>query len=119
MKHQIKTVDRVLGNQHLHRERGDIYRAPAKTLLAGTRWPLIIVDWSDFELGREWLMLKAAVPVGGRAISLYERVFPSKRYNSPGAHREFLSDLRSILPEGCRPCSKVAPQSTGAASAAC
>jgi hypothetical protein len=57
---------------------------------------VIIVDWSDFELGRQWLMLKAAVPVGGRAISLYERVFPFKRYNSPGAHREFLQALRAI-----------------------
>jgi|SRR6188768_1657367 len=103
VKHQIKAVDRLLGNQHLHRERDDIYRALARTLLAGTRRPLIIVDWSDFELGREWVMLKAAVPVGGRAISLYERVFPFKRYNSPGAHREFLRDLRSILPDGCRP----------------
>jgi len=103
VKHQIKAVDRLLGNQHLHRERNDIYRALARTLLAGIRRPLIIVDWSDFELGREWLMLKAAVPVGGRAISLYERVFHFKRYNSPGAHREFLRDLHSILPEGCRP----------------
>jgi hypothetical protein len=42
-------------------------------------------------------------PIGGRAISLYERVFPFKRYNSPGAHLEFLRDLRSILPEECRP----------------
>lgn len=103
VKHQIKAVDRLLGNRHLHRERDDIYRALARTLLAGMRRPLIIVDWSDFELGREWVMLKAAVPVGGRAISLYERVFPFKRYNSPGAHLEFLRDLRSILPEGCRP----------------
>jgi len=48
-------------------------------------------------------MLKAALPVGGRAISVYERVFPFKRYNSPGAHREFLSCLRSVLPPDCRP----------------
>ena len=103
VKHQIKTVDRLLGNQHLQRERDGIYRAIARTLLLGNKHPVIIVDWSDFELGRQWLMLKAAVPVGGRAISLYERVFPFKRYNSPGAHREFLRALRSILPEGCRP----------------
>ena len=48
-------------------------------------------------------MLKAAVPVGGRAISLYEQVFPFKRYNSPAAHREFLRALRSVLPDDCRP----------------
>jgi hypothetical protein len=103
VKHQIKAVDRLLGNQHLHAERDDIYRAIAATLLHGNSRPVIIVDWSDFELGRQWLMLKAAVPVGGRAISIYERVFPFKRYNSPGAHREFLRSLHAILPDGCRP----------------
>jgi hypothetical protein len=64
---------------------------------------VVVVDWSDFQSGRQWAMLKAAVPVGGRAITLYERVFPFKRYNSPGAHREFLRALRSVLPEDCRP----------------
>jgi Transposase DDE domain len=103
VKHQIKAVDRLLGNQHLHEERNDIYRAIAASLLRGIKRPIILVDWSDFELGREWLMLKAALPVNGRAISLYELVFPFKRYNSPGAHREFLEALRAILPAGCRP----------------
>jgi hypothetical protein len=98
-KHRIKAVDRLLGNRHLQRERDAIYRAIAAKLLAGNSRPVIVVDWSDFELGRKWLMLKAALPVGGRAISLYERVFPFKRYNSPGAHREFLAELKSVLPE--------------------
>jgi len=97
-KHQIKAVDRLLGNRHLQRERDGIYRAIVQTLLLGNKRPVIVVDWADFELGRQWLMLKAAVPVGGRAISLYERVFPFKRYNSPGAHREFLRALHAVLP---------------------
>ncbi|HEY9153558.1 MAG TPA: IS4 family transposase [Opitutaceae bacterium] len=102
-KHQIKAVDRLLGNRHLHGERDGIYRAIAQSLLIGNKRPVIIVDWSDFELGREWLMLKAALPTGGRAIALYEQVFPFKRYNSPGAHRDFLRALHSILPPDCRP----------------
>jgi hypothetical protein len=102
-KHQIKSVDRLLGNRHLHGERDTIYAAIARTLLLGNLRPVVIVDWSDFELGRQWLMLKAAIPVGGRAISVYERVYPFKRYNSPSTHREFLRALRAVLPEGCRP----------------
>lgn len=35
-KHQIKAVDRLLGNQHLYEERDDIYRAIAASLLQGT-----------------------------------------------------------------------------------
>ena len=103
VKHQIKAVDRLLGNPHLHQERVDIYRAIAASVLQGIKRPIILVDWSDFELGREFLMLKAALPVNGRAISLCEQVFPFKRYNSPGAHREFLEALRAILPPECRP----------------
>jgi hypothetical protein len=43
------------------------------------------------------------VPAGGRAITVYERVFAFKRYNSPGAHREFLEALHRVLPEKCKP----------------
>src|ERR1043165_5868615 len=103
VKHHIKAVDRLLGNRHLHAERPDIYRAIAHTLLRDSRRPVIIVDWSDFELHREWVLLKAAVPTEGRAVTIYEKVFPFKRYNSPGAHREFLKELAAILPPNTKP----------------
>lgn len=103
VKHHIKAVDRLLGNRHLHSERAGIYRATAQTILYRVKRPLIIVDWSDFELHREWVLLKAAVPTEGRAVVIYEKVFPFKRYNSPGAHREFLDDLARVLPSHVRP----------------
>ncbi|MGC4066354.1 MAG: IS4 family transposase [Polyangiaceae bacterium] len=103
VKHQIKAVDRLLGNPHLQRERGGIYRAIARTMLHENGRPVIVVDWSDFQLGRQCVMLKAALPIGGRAISLYERAFPFKRYNSPEAHGEFLRELHALLPQNCRP----------------
>lgn len=103
VKHQIKAVDRLLGNRHLHGERQAIYRSMAGSLLLGNKRPVILIDWSDFELGRKWLMIKAAVPVSGRAMTIYERVFPFKRYNSPRAHREFLRELQEVLPPLCRP----------------
>ncbi len=68
VKHQIKAVDRLLGNEHLQRERCGIYRAIARTLLRGNRQPVFVVDWSDFQLGRTYVMLKAALPIGGRAL---------------------------------------------------
>jgi hypothetical protein len=102
-KHQIKAVDRLLGNRHLHRERDRVYAAIAQQVLGGIARPLIVVDWSDFEPGQRFAMLKAAVPLKGRAITVYERVFAFKRYNSPGAHREFLQSLHSVLPPDCRP----------------
>jgi hypothetical protein len=103
VKHHIKAVDRLLGNRHLHAEREDIYRAIAHTLLRDSRRPTIIVDWSDFELHRDWVLLKAAVATEGRAVTIYEKVFPFKRYNSPGAHREFLKELAATLPPNTNP----------------
>ncbi len=105
VKHHIKAVDRLLGNRHLHRECSEVYRGLAQTLFAGVKRPVLAVDWSDFECGggRKWAMIQAAVPVGGRAVVVYTRVFPFKRYNSPGAHREFLRGLKLVMPEGCQP----------------
>lgn len=102
-KHQIKAMDRLLGNPHLSRERLGVYRALASTMLQGKERPVIAVDWSDVQSGRQWAMLKAALPVGGRALTVYERVFPYKRYNTQKAHNEFLRELRKVLPEHCRP----------------
>lgn len=99
IKHHIKAVDRLLGNPHLHRERVEVYRAIADTLLARTARPLIVVDWADCELERELLILKAAVPIRGRAITLYEEVHPMRRYNSPKTHRRFLRRLKGLLPD--------------------
>jgi hypothetical protein len=102
-KHNIKAVDRLLANQHLHRERNGIYRAIAKTLLLGNRRPIIIVDWTDLELGRHMALLRAAVPVNGRSVSIYEKAYPFKQYNSPGAHLDFLEALRTVIPADSRP----------------
>jgi len=102
-KHGIKCADRMLGNAALHAERLPIYAALARWLLGRTARPWIIVDWSDVELGHRYLMLKAAVPVGGRAVTIYEEVHPLKHYNSPQTHRRFLTRLSAVVPEHCRP----------------
>ena len=102
-KHNIKCVDRLLGNAHLQHERVTLYRAVARWVLAKTLRPVLLVDWSDCEPGHKHLMLKAAVPLSGRALSIYEEVYPLARYNSPGTPRRFLRNLRAVLPEHCRP----------------
>jgi hypothetical protein len=102
-KHHIKAVDRLLGNPLLHAESRRVYSDLASRLLKRCSRPVLLVDWADFELQREWLVIRASVPMGGRALQIYERVFPFKRYNSPGAHREFLRELKRVLPTGCRP----------------
>ena len=102
-KHSIKRVDRLLGNAHLQRERALIYRAIAHWLLAATPRPVLLIDWADCGPGHRWLLLRAAVPLGGRAVPIYEEVHPLTRYNSPRTHRRFLAHLRDVLPMTCAP----------------
>ena len=103
VKHHIKAVDRLLGNRHLHQERLPLYTALARTVLGGFERPLVIVDWADCELERQVLILRAAVPLGGRTFTVYEEVHPLSRYNSPKTHRRFLHALQQVLPRHCRP----------------
>ena len=102
-KHKIKRIDRLLGNAHLQAECSQVYAALAAWLLRGIQRPVIVVDWSDCEPGHEWLMLTAALTVGGRALPLYQEVHRLSAYNSPGTHRRFLQALYAIVPRQCRP----------------
>ena len=102
-KHRIKCVDRLLGNPHLHQEVIGVYHALCHAVLSGRKRPVILVDWSDCTPGRRHLVLKAAVAIDGRALTLYEEVHPLKAYNTPSVHRDFLHHLAALLPEGCRP----------------
>lgn len=102
-KHNIKRMDRLLSNRHLLAERPAIYRALCHYLCPSEGRPIILIDWTDI-VDRDRLMLvRAALAVDGRAIPLYERIYPLKQYNTPRTHRPFLKELQSILPEGCCP----------------
>ena len=47
--------------------------------------------------------MRAAVPVGGRSLTVYEEVHPLKKYNNPKIHKKFLENLSKVLPKQCRP----------------
>lgn len=102
-KSGIKCVDRLLGNKCLHAERVQVYEQVAKWLLSRTARPLILIDWSDVCPGHQFVMLKAAVPLKGRALTIYEEVYPLTQHNSPRAHHAFMQRLSGLVPSGCRP----------------
>ncbi len=103
VKHNIKRVDRLVGNRHLQSERHALYKTIATVVLGQARRPVIILDWSDMREDRSWQLLRAAVPVGGRALTLYEEVHPLSVYDNRQVRRRFLAHLRDILPPGCCP----------------
>ncbi len=103
IRHRIKRCDRLLGNSKLDRERQLIYGAMARRLLCGIGQPLIIVDWSDLHADRSQQLLRAALIIKGRALTLYEEVHPLSKATSPKVHSAFLKRLKVILPLHCRP----------------
>jgi hypothetical protein len=100
-KHGIKRVDRALSNPRMQREGPVFFSALARALIGENRRPVVLVDWtkavSDFHA------LVAAVPVDGRALSIYAEVHPEKKLGNRRVEARFLKALEAILPAGCRP----------------
>jgi hypothetical protein len=103
IRHRIKRCDRLPGNSKLEQERHLVYAAMMRRIICATAQPLIIVDWSDLRADRSLQLLRAALVVQGRALTLYEEVHPMSRAASLKVHRAFLKSLKAILPPPCRP----------------
>lgn len=103
MKHAIKQSDRLIGNKHLFEERHAIYQAVTCALIGKNKRPIILVDWSDYTYDRSQILLRASVPVGGRALTLYEEVHPYKYYGNVHIEKDFLKELQRLLPMACLP----------------
>ncbi|MEX0828569.1 MAG: IS4 family transposase [Haliea sp.] len=102
-KHAIKQSDRLVGNAHLQNEQVSLYRAVVHCLISKHSRPLITVDWSDYTHDRRWIFLRASIPVGGRALTLYEEVHPLVYYGNSAIQKQFLKTLKSLFPQGVRP----------------
>lgn len=103
VKHSIKRIDRLLGNRHLVLERVEVYQALARRLVGTRGEPRIAIDWSDLTPDRRWQLLRAAIPMGGRCLTLYEEVHPLARFGNPHVQRAFLAKLKALLPAGIKP----------------
>ncbi len=102
-KHAIKQADRLIGNPHLYAQRDEFYRALTHQLLKHQSRPVILIDWSDCPDNRTLVLLRASVPVGGRAFTLYEEVHPIACLGNPKIQRQFLSTFATVLPTTSRP----------------
>ena len=100
-KHGIKRSDRLLGNEALHVEVPDVYRAVSALIVNPSQRPIILVDWS--EAGDKLCVLSAALAFDGRAIPLWTEAHPLKKLANPVVEGNFLQRLREQLPVGCLP----------------
>lgn len=102
-KHNIKRADRLVGSAKIHQERPWIYRALAKLIIGMQPRPVIVIDWSDLSADREFHLLRASIPVGGRALTLYEESHRQCDYSNPRVHQRFLRQLHKVLAPTCHP----------------
>jgi len=103
VKHSIKSMDRLVGNPHLHAERLTLYRAQARWLMRSEKHPLVILDWTAVTPGGSHYALRAAQASTGRALTLYEEVHAQREMEHASVRSGFLSRLAAVLPEGCQP----------------
>jgi Transposase DDE domain len=102
-KHCIKRADRLLSTRHLQAERVRVYTALGHWCIGSTLRPVLLVDWSDLATSKTHFLLRASLPLRGRALTVYEEVHSATTKEKPQTHKAFLERLQSVLPEGCRP----------------
>jgi hypothetical protein len=98
VKHNITRMDRLLGNGRLSAERTGLYTVVTQWILAQVTEPLVLVDWSTLTPDHHWHVLRASIPVQGRALTIYEAGHPLQSLTNRHVHRAFLHQLRAILP---------------------
>lgn len=102
-KHDIKRADRLCGNTYLHSERIDFYRYMSEILIANEPHPILIVDWSPINGNEIFQLLRVSIPMGGRALTIYEKTYEESELNTEAAHQELLDAIQYCIPEGCHP----------------
>lgn len=103
VKHNIKCIDRLFGNAHLHLKKELFYQWMARFLVNDNIHPLIIVDWSRLTSCGKYHFLRASIPTKGRALTLYECAYPLSKYMKQKTHEDFLTTLKHLLPKDCKP----------------
>jgi hypothetical protein len=99
----LKRLDRLLSNRRLAQEAKPLYAAMAHWLIHHQPRPVIIVDWSELKANGSLHLLRAAIPIGGRTLTVFEAIYPERKKNSPPVERQFLRRLKTLLPAHVKP----------------
>ena len=91
----------MLGNTHLHKELPLFFRAIAHAVIRNGGHPIILIDWTRIE--PKHIALVASVPLDGRSLPVYIEVHPEKKDSNPGVMRNFLKQLKLVLPNNTTP----------------
>ncbi len=99
----IKKVDRLLGNTHLHSERTDFYDFMSLSLISTSIQPWIHIDWSCICAQTNLYLLRASLTMQGRSIVVYEECHPKTKENNHPTHIHFLNNLKNVIGNDVKP----------------
>jgi hypothetical protein len=99
LKAAIKRIDRLIGCVRIEREAEQVGQALLRLLSSGGQPLVIAVDWSAVAPGGQFVELRAAVTwLGmGRALTVFQRVYPIEQLNNGGAEQALLQTLRGWI----------------------
>ncbi len=102
LKAALKRIDRLMGCARIEQEVELTAQALLKQLSRVGQTVVIVVDCSAVAPAGEFVELRAAVtPIGmGRALSVYQRVYPLAKMGNARAERALLEALRAWIEPG-------------------
>lgn len=101
VKNKIKSVDRLIGNTHLHSELDIIYRDFYRPFLSSLSVVKVLIDWSGC-CRKDMYMLRASVVHDGRSITIYNQIHPQAKLGNRDVQNQFLVALKKLIPLGKR-----------------
>jgi hypothetical protein len=94
-KHYIKRADRLWSHQPLHVDRGQVYTALSHRRVGSTQRPMLFVDGSALDPSKTPVLLRASLPLRGRALPVDEEVHTAQTKEKPQTHQAFLPRLQT------------------------
>ncbi|HCI9682706.1 TPA: IS4 family transposase [Klebsiella pneumoniae] len=96
VKNKIKRIDRLLGNEALHRDIPLIFKNIISMLTSRLALCVIAVDWSGYP-SQEHHVLRASLICDGRSIPLLSWIVPSEKQQNAKIQQAFLDALASAV----------------------
>ncbi|HCB4958110.1 TPA: IS4/IS5 family transposase, partial [Salmonella enterica subsp. enterica serovar Bredeney] len=96
VKNKIKRIDRLLGNDALHRDIPAIFHNLTRLLTRDLTLCVIAVDWSGYP-SQAFHVLRASLVCDGRSIPLLSQVVPLSRQQHAQVHKDFLDALAAAI----------------------
>ena len=95
-RHNIKRVDRFVSNKNAYAFKMNVYKDLSRRIVGNPSYLPLIIDTCCLSPDTKLQVLRASLPVGGRALTIYEEVYEMGELSSKMP--SFLENLKIILP---------------------